>query len=220
MSECAIYEILKKEIINCEIVPGTKITEENFVKRFHQSRTPIRGVIAKLAKDGLLEVRPKYGTFVTKIDIRSIYDAMNIRIATEDRIFVDIIGKISNEDFKKIDAILEEQKKIVGMESSIEKSRLFYDNDNKLHKTFFEIANKGGVWNYLNEFMTPLNRARIMANLRENENVKEIYEIHMSMVEYLKKRDLDNLIKVFEHHLKDGFDGMESVYLKYPDYFI
>lgn len=218
MSE-KMYKILKEEIINCEIVPGTKITEENLVNRFHQSRTPVRGVIAKLATDGLLEVRPKNGTFVSKIDIDSIYDSMDIRIATEDRIYVDIIGKITDEQFKVLDEILDEQKKIIEMDSSIEKSRLFYDNDNRFHEEFFAIANKERLWAYLYECITPLNRARIMANLRENENVKEIYEAHLAMVEHLKNNDLPSLMKVFEKHLKCGFDGMESVCKKYTDYF-
>ena len=218
MSE-KMYKILKEEIINCEIAPGTKITEEDLVNRFHQSRTPVRGVIAKLVADGLLEVRPKNGTFVSKINTDGIYDSMDIRIATEERIYVDILGKITDEQFKVIDEILAEQKKIIEMDSSIEKSRLFYDNDNRFHEQFFAFANKERLWAYLYECITPLNRARIMANLRENENVKEIYEAHLSMVEYLKKKDIKGLMSVFEHHLRNGFDGMESVCKKYPDYF-
>ena len=70
------------------------------------------------------------------------------------------------------------------------------------------------------EFTTPLNRARIMANLRENENVKEIYKAHLLIVEYLRKGDLKVLQEVNEDHLRRGFDGMESVIKRYPDYFI
>lgn len=215
-----IYNVLKEEIINCEIVPGTKITEEDLVKRFNQSRTPLRGVIARLCKDGLLEVKPKRGTFVTKIDVKSIYDSMDIRIATEGYIYSRIIGKLTKEDFDILDKILEEQKKIIDMDSSIEKSRLLYENDNKFHKMFFILAGKESVWNYMYEFTTPLNRARIMANLRENENVKEIYKAHLLIVEYLKKGDLKKLQAVNEDHLRRGFDGMESVIRRYPDYFI
>lgn len=214
-----MYKTLKEEIINCVIAPGTKITEEDLVKRFNQSRTPVRSVIARLETEGLLEVKPKRGTFVTKIDLKSIYDAMEIRIATEEKVFFDIIGKFKQEQFDILNKILDEQKDIIKMDSSINKSQLFYETDNRFHRTIFSFANKESVWFYLNEFMTPLNRARIMANLRKNESVEDIYELHLKICEYLKTNKPKRLFKVFEAHLRSGFTGLDDVAKEYPGYF-
>ena len=214
-----IYSDLREDIINCKIIPGTKITEEDLVNKFHMSRTPIREVISKLCKDGLLEVKPKRGTFVTKIDVDAIFDAMFIRIAVEEKIYSSICGKLSEDQIKIIENILNDQKKIIEMEPSIDKSRLFYENDNEFHKTLFEFAGKTSTWNYLYDSQTPLNRARIMANMRKNESVKEIYYAHLNIFKYLKENNLKDSTEVNEKHLISGFDGMESVMEEYPDYF-
>ena len=47
----AIYEEIKSQIINLDLLPGTKVKEEDLAKEFNISRTPIRGVISRLVKD-------------------------------------------------------------------------------------------------------------------------------------------------------------------------
>ena len=43
-----IYDELRNRIINLDLVPGTKIKEEDLAIEYHTSRTPIRSVIARL----------------------------------------------------------------------------------------------------------------------------------------------------------------------------
>ena len=48
-----IYDLLKKKILNSEILPGERLMQEEVAKAFNASRTPIRQAFHLLEKDGL-----------------------------------------------------------------------------------------------------------------------------------------------------------------------
>lgn len=215
----AIYEEIKSQIINLDLLPGTKVKEEDLAKEFNISRTPIRGVISRLVKDSLLEVKPQKGTYVSKIDLSKINDYIYVRKSVEMQMISKICNVITDEQIKELEEILVKQHEIIQMEPSIAKSKLFFHNDNLFHATMFKFASLEGVWKIIHTNAIPLNRARIMANLRSNPQVEKIYEQHKQMVEYLKSKDEKGAINALEYHLDGGFDGIAALVDKYNDYF-
>ena len=122
----SIYEELKSNIINLDLVPGTKIREEDLATRFNISRTPIRTVIARLEKDDLLSVAPQKGTYVSKINISNISDFIYVRKAVETSVLEVVEKTINLSQIKELEKILDRQHEIILMEPSIEKSKLFF----------------------------------------------------------------------------------------------
>ena len=215
-----IYEDLKKKIINLDIVPGTKLKEEDLAQEYNISRTPIRSVIARLEKDGLVEVISKKGTYVSKIDSSDMNNLIYIRKSVEMSIFDTLCGKLTNEQIDIINSILNEQKEIISLETSIEKSRRFYDNDNKFHETLFEFAELNRAWEIVSKNATDLNRVRVMANLRDSSHVEAIYDYHVKMINNLIKGNIDEAKRLFAEHLDGGFEGLNKVRERYPSYFL
>ena len=215
----AIYEDIKSSIINLALVPGTKIKEEDLAKKYNISRTPIRGIITRLVNEGLVEVAPKKGTYVSRFDLSHIHNFIYVRKAVEITTLQKVINTISDEQIKELEDILLRQKEIVNMEPSIEKSRLFFHNDNLFHATIFKFAQLEGVWSIIHTNAILLNRARIMANLRSNPEVEGVYDYHLQMLKHIKNKDEKELIKVFEEHIDKGFSGIDHLVNKYNEYF-
>lgn len=78
-----IYKELKRRIIEMEYNPGDHINEKQLIEEFGVSRTPIREAILKLAQQGLLDLRPRVGTFVTQIDLQSVKYAYEVKKSLE-----------------------------------------------------------------------------------------------------------------------------------------
>ena len=123
----SIYEELKSNIINLDLVPGTKIREEDLATRFNISRTPIRTVIARLEKDDLLSVAPQKGTYVSKINISNISDFIYVRKAVETSVLEVVEKTINLSQIKELEKILDRQHEIILMEPSIEKSKFSFE---------------------------------------------------------------------------------------------
>ncbi|AKC15885.1 hypothetical protein ACM17_24730 [Escherichia coli] len=78
-----VYEWLKKQIIIGELSFGTKISESAIADKFNISKSPVREAIQRLVQEGLLTVKPKSGTFVTRLDSKNLIDMMKFRSILE-----------------------------------------------------------------------------------------------------------------------------------------
>jgi DNA-binding GntR family transcriptional regulator len=74
-----IYKELERRIVEMEYQPGDPISEKQLIEEFNVSRTPIREAILKLSEKGLLDLKPRVGTFVTQIDLPSVKYAYEVK---------------------------------------------------------------------------------------------------------------------------------------------
>lgn len=67
---------LEHEILSGILQPGERLDERKLAERLGVSRTPVREAIGRLAEVGLIEVRPRSGTFVAAIRIEGMYELL------------------------------------------------------------------------------------------------------------------------------------------------
>jgi len=76
-----VYELLRDEIIDLVLPPGSPIDEVQLAERFGMSRTPIREALVRLAGEGLVENLPNRSTMVSNIDfvnLHTFFDAITL----------------------------------------------------------------------------------------------------------------------------------------------
>jgi GntR family transcriptional regulator, rspAB operon transcriptional repressor len=79
----AVYEALRRAIVEREFDPGEPLTEHALCRRFAVSRTPVREALARLERDHLVRVVPKKGAFVRTLSHDEIRELYQIREALE-----------------------------------------------------------------------------------------------------------------------------------------
>lgn len=70
-----IAAVLRRAIVNIDLVPGTALNETDVAVKFGVSRT--------LLAEGLLNVMPQKGTFVSLLERETLRDALFVREALE-----------------------------------------------------------------------------------------------------------------------------------------
>src|SRR5262245_16990793 len=78
-----VYDVLKRSILANVFTPGQRLPVEEISKKLGVSLTPVRHAIQQLATEGLIEIRPRSGTFVASLDTRDIRETFDIRRALE-----------------------------------------------------------------------------------------------------------------------------------------
>ncbi|MCP8894838.1 GntR family transcriptional regulator [Shinella daejeonensis] len=76
-----VYDILRDEILDLKLSPGSPVDEVQLAERFKMSRTPIREALVRLAGEGLIEALPNRSTMVSNIDflnLNSFFDALTL----------------------------------------------------------------------------------------------------------------------------------------------
>ena len=74
-----IFNELKTRIIEMKYNPGDILNEKSLISEFTVSRTPVREALIKLSQIGLVEIRPRIGTYVSQIDMASVKHAYEIK---------------------------------------------------------------------------------------------------------------------------------------------
>lgn len=77
------YNILRGRILKRQLQPGEKILVEEVARGLGVSRTPVTDALKKLANDGLVEIVPRRGTFVTELTARDVTDFFDVRLMIE-----------------------------------------------------------------------------------------------------------------------------------------
>src|SRR6478752_10853564 len=74
-----VYDLLRDEILDLVLAPGSPIDEVQLAERFKMSRTPIREALVRLAGEGLIDTLPNRPTMVSNLDFLNMtpfFDAL------------------------------------------------------------------------------------------------------------------------------------------------
>lgn len=204
----AVYEVIKEGLVNGTLEPGTKIKEEEIARQLGVSRTPVREAIHKLEREGLVEIIPRYGTFIVSIspkDVREIYD---IRGALE---ALALRSGFSRIDKKKLLEMGELHKRC---EQPVKKGDLdsFIEVDAKFHDLIIKASGNDRLirlmWNLKNQIRVSKLESlsvpgRAEKSLKEHENIiSAVFEGDKEKAERLLREHSDkakeNLLRLLK----------------------
>ncbi|MEM8701737.1 MAG: GntR family transcriptional regulator [Pseudomonadota bacterium] len=80
MTKDDIFETLRMRICLLDYPPEARLNERDMAAEFGISRTPMRAVLQRLERDGLIESRHGQGTSVTRIDLKRMHDIYLVRM--------------------------------------------------------------------------------------------------------------------------------------------
>jgi DNA-binding GntR family transcriptional regulator len=78
-----VQKALKQEILSGPLEPGQRIDLRAYAKRWKVSPTPLRDAIKQLEVQVLVEVAPRRGVFVSKVNRQELKNIFELRIALE-----------------------------------------------------------------------------------------------------------------------------------------
>lgn len=191
-----VFQELRSRIVSLNLPPGSPISENELSTRLGVSRTPIREAILLLAEEGLVEVFPKKGTFVTRLDQEQVREAQFLREAVEIASLRSITFPLDDEKVAALRANLEEQ-------SQVEPGDLtrFFSLDEQLHQGLMDLQGHGTSWNVVAAAKGHLDRARVLG-IREVSNPQHLYDEHRGVVEAVIAEDLDTAEDLLRAHLR------------------
>lgn len=209
-----VYEVIKRNIINLNMAPGNRVSEQEISNLLNVSRTPVREAFIKLAKEGLLYALPQRGTYISYIDLGIVEDARFIRESLEKSVM-----KIATEKFpKELLVVLEEnmysQKKLIEQKLFFE----FLEMDEEFHKTIYIGCNKERTWSFIQQINSEYKRVRMLTFMADI-NWKIIIEQHMQILNSIRDHDEQMGQEVISNHIKKLIFEQVELKEKYPHYF-
>ena len=114
------YRVLKENIMRLNLKPGESISEIELSEALNVSRTPVREAIVKLSEEKLVDVFPQRGSFVSKINLNLVEEAVFLRELCEKKI-LEIACKdpVSDTLINELEKNIEYQKIVINFKISL-----------------------------------------------------------------------------------------------------
>ncbi len=201
-----VYQGLRADIVSMAIQPGDKISENELAKRFGVSRTPAREAIQRLADEGLVEIFPQSGTFVSRIPFEELPEALIIRKALERTTTAMAATTATRSQLLGLASIVELQREA----AQVEDASAFHRADELFHAKIAEIAGYPGIWKLILQVKTQVDRFRRLTLVLPHRMFAVIDE-HTLVLNAIERRDGDAAAQAMADHLDSVLPAMEQI---------
>jgi len=193
-----IYENIKDDIANLRYEENYVLTEKELAEKYKVSKSPVREALSKLKLDGLVEVMPHKGYYVTSISIDNLKDIFQVRLVLEVGAIEIAIHNTTSDDIKKL-------KEIVNINTQTTNSRSFikYSELNcQFHLSIAKATRNKLIENIIESLLTKLRR--VLFKDLQNIDFENMKNEHLNIVYAIEKRDTDLARKIMKKHLLDA----------------
>ena len=115
----AIYQALRRAIIEQALEPGAKLPEDTIGERFGVSRTLVRHALGRLAGEGLVELRRNHGAAVAKPSWDEARDIFAVRLGLERLVVSTLAGQLTAEQATRLRRHVKEEETARGIQRAI-----------------------------------------------------------------------------------------------------
>src|ERR1700756_1036114 len=151
-----IYSELRNELVSLRRRPGEAISEAEIALSYGLSRTPVREAILKLADEGLVDIFPQSGIFVSRIPLAALPEAIIVRKALEETTAGMAAQRATPSQIMNLQAIVQLQR-----EADAGGDREgFHQADEAFHACIAEIAGYPGIWRLILQVKVHVDRYR------------------------------------------------------------
>lgn len=195
----AAYQALRNAILSSAVLPGERLNVDDLARKLGVSLTPVRQAIQQLATEGLVEIRPRSGTFVAKLTAQDVDETFEIRYALEALAAERAIDKMSPQDLRTLRDLLKTLRKPVRTD---EDRKEHEEANSALHLTLIRTAGN----NRLAEMYEDLNAHLKIARIHRTEEgwparLREEQAEHEAIVDALESRDLVQMQAALRKHI-------------------
>ncbi|MDB5761347.1 MAG: putative GntR-family transcriptional regulator [Herminiimonas sp.] len=198
-----VVEHLQNLIIEGVLAPGTKLNEREVCERLGISRTPLREAMKVLALEGLIDIIPNRGAFVSKMNDTEIWETFETMSGLEALSGELAAQRISPAEIADIKAL---HYAMLACKAQNDLSG-YYSRNQAIHNKINEAARNS----VLRQIYLSVNRRllalRFKSNFQEAKWARAMHE-HEEMIQALEARDGKRLAAILRQHLLDKRDSV------------
>jgi len=213
-ASASIYSDLRAELVSLQRRPGEVVSEAEIALAYGVSRTPVREAILKLSDEGLLEIFPQSGIFVSRIPLAALPEAIVIRKALEATTAQLAAERATASQILVLHSILQRQR-----EANAARDRdTFHQADEMFHATIAEIAGYPGIWTLIQQVKVHVDRYRRLTLPQAGRMGRVIVE-HEGVLSAIEGHDPSAARIAMEFHLESLRDNISATQNINPEFF-
>lgn len=188
------YEKIKMMIITAQLKPGQTLVEAELMEQLGVGRTPIREALNRLAWENFVKIIPRQCIMVNEISLYEVEAICQMRFALSSLESELAVLNRTQEDLDRLEKNIEALRGETDKEKRVLLDRAFHRTVSSMTKNQF-LEKEMNNYQDLSIRLLFLNRMNLAA-------IDDLtIHTHEEIYQYLKERDLENLVKVQKKHV-------------------
>jgi GntR family transcriptional regulator, rspAB operon transcriptional repressor len=206
------YDAIRNAILDCTLLPGVALSEQALSEGLGVSRAPVRDALRQLAAEGLVQVMPQRGTYVSRIDPVKVRDAVFVREVIECRA-AELACAALPLHKAELQSLLQTQQKASQLGDYA--SHLQADED--LHQRILLLAGHPHAWPALRLARTGMNRVRHLAIKAVGSHHIAINQ-HQLIVDAIVQGNASSAREHMREHIRSPLGFLDAIAQHHPEY--
>ena len=198
-----VFHRLREDILSGKYQENEELKEVSIGEELGVSRTPVREAFRQLELEGLIQIVPNKGAYVTGITEKDVKDIYMIRSLLEGLCARWATENITHEQ-------MEEMEENVYL-AKFHAKKGYYEPlaalDNRFHEIMYEACNSKMLEHQLKDFHDYVLRVRKKTLANVNRGTKSNEE-HEMIMEAIKAKDADKAEALANKHMINAYENM------------
>lgn len=193
-----VYLYLRDKIMQNQLTPGSRISYERLQEELGVSKTPLRDAINRLQQEGLVEVKPRSGTYVTIPKVQDIIEIYDVRKSLERTAVQLAIPKIPREVLQSLLNEAEEAEAEIKMGN---RDR-FFIADRNLHQTIIQYSGNKRLITFMETLEVQIRWFGIII-AKNFDRPLQANDMHKKILNAIYKSDIEGAQQLMEDHIEE-----------------
>ncbi|MBQ8877163.1 MAG: GntR family transcriptional regulator [Lachnospiraceae bacterium] len=198
-----VFNKLREDILSGKYQEHEELKEVAIGEELGVSRTPVREAFRQLELEGLIQIVPNKGAYVTGITAKDVKDIYMIRSYLEGMCARLVTEKITDEQLDE----LEENVYLASYHASKGHMEQMAELDNRFHHILYEACDSKMLQKLLQDFHEYVMRIR-KKTLSTKERGIASNEEHKQIMEAIKQRNADEAERLANLHMNNAYENM------------
>jgi DNA-binding GntR family transcriptional regulator len=199
---------LREQIYNHKLAPGQRLDEAVLAEQLGISRTPLREALKVLSAEGLVDLQPHKGCFVTELTLRDLEEIFPIMATLEGRVAHEVASKRTPAQLKALDVLHEKLEK----HAAAGDVNRYYETNYVFHDQLQECAGNRWLQIVIGDLRKLLKLSRHHSLRLEGRLAASLAE-HRALMKALHRHDADAAEQVMRGHLLAQLEALREMSL-------
>ena len=197
-----VFSRLREDILNGKYEEGVELREIAIGEELGVSRTPVREAFRQLELEGLIQIIPNRGAYVTGIKVKDIEDIYMIRSKLEGLCARWACDNITKEQLEE----MEENIYLAEFHAARGHMEQMAELDNRFHNILYEACNSKMLEHLLKDYHQYVWRVR-QKTLSSSRGAVSNVE-HKYIMEAIKEKNPDKAEELANQHMINAYENM------------
>lgn len=205
-----VYRILREQILNFVYPPGHRFDLHEIEAALGVSRTPLKETLQRLEAEGLVEIRPRRGTFVTEIDEREIRESFQMRAILEYGAVDILVESITDAEIVELENLHNSMSALLENHDYQSIVARYIQMDKEFHRRLIGFTRHRLLIAHHAQVDTILHVARLRRRFDRASSL-QTKEEHAAILDALKGRNRAALREAINAHIEGAVHRMMGV---------